>query len=51
MKFLMWIGIAMVVCWGVLWLGLKIAIGAIHVLLLLGVVLIAWALLKHERAS
>lgn len=45
MKFLVWIGIAMVICWGVLWLGIKMAIGAVHLLLLLGVVLIGWGLL------
>jgi hypothetical protein len=44
-KFLVWIGIAMVICWGVLWLGIKMAIGAVHLLLLLGVVLIGWGLL------
>jgi Flp pilus assembly protein TadB len=44
-KFLVWIGIAMVICWGVLWLGVKMAIGAVHLLLLLGVVLIGWGLL------
>jgi hypothetical protein len=48
MKFLVWIGIAMVICWGLLWLGIKIAIGAVHLLLLLGIVLIAWGLL-HKR--
>jgi len=48
MKFLVWIGVAMVISWGLLWLGIKIAIGAVHLLLLLGVVLIAWGLLhKH----
>src|SRR5215217_1055699 len=29
------ISVAMMVCWGVLWFGLKLAIGAIHVLLVL----------------
>ena len=50
MKFLSWIGIAMIVCWGVLWLGIKIAIGAIHLLLVLGVVLIAWGLWHGARS-
>jgi hypothetical protein len=45
-KFLVWIGIAMVICWGVLWLGIKMAIGAVHLLLLLGVVLIVWGVLR-----
>lgn len=46
MKFLVWIGVAMLVCWGILWLGIKLAIGAIHLLLVLGAVLIAWGLIK-----
>lgn len=50
MKLLVWIGIAMIVCWGVLWLGIKLAIGAIHLLLVLGVVLVGWGLLQRNRA-
>lgn len=49
MKFLVWIGIAMVICWGLLWLGIKIAIGAVHLLLLLGLVLIGWGLLHRGQ--
>lgn len=51
MKLLVWIGIAMIVCWGVLWLGIKIAVGAIHLLLVLGLVLAAWGLQQRNRAS
>jgi hypothetical protein len=51
MKALFWIGIAMVICWGVLWLGIKIAMGAIHLLLILGVVLIAWGLWRGSQRS
>ena len=51
MKFLVWIGAAMVICWGVLWLGIKMAIGAVHLLLLLGVVLIGWGLLHKGGAQ
>lgn len=50
-KPLVWIGIAMVICWGVLWLGVKMAIGAVHLLLLLGVVLIGWGLLQAGSAA
>ena len=50
MKLLVWIGIAMVICWGLLWLGIKIAVGAVHLLLLLGLVLIGWGLL-HKGAG
>jgi hypothetical protein len=51
MKLLLWLGIAMVVAWGVLWLGIKIAVGAIHLLLLLGAVLIGWGLVSHFRSK
>jgi len=46
MKVLFWIGVAMIVSWGLLWLGIKIAIGAVHLLLVLGILLIAWALVR-----
>ena len=51
MKLLVWIGIAMVISWGLLWLGIKIAVGAVHLLLLLGIVLIAWGLLRRGSSS
>lgn len=41
----------MVVCWGFLWLGIKLAVGAVHLLLLLGVVLIAWGLFHKATAK
>ena len=34
MKLLVWIGVAMMVFWGVLWFGIKMAIGAMHMLLI-----------------
>lgn len=51
MKFLVWIGLAMVVCWGVLWLGIKLAVGAVHLLLLLGLVLIVWGFIEGSKAA
>lgn len=51
MRFLVWIGIAMVICWGLLWLGIKIAVGAVHLLLLFGVVLIGWGLVHRGRTK
>lgn len=50
MKFAVWLGIAMVVAWAILWLGVKLAMGAIHLLLVLGVVAIAWGLLSRARS-
>jgi hypothetical protein len=51
MKPLVWIGIAMVVAWAVLWLGIKMAVFAVHALLLIGVALIGWGLLYKSRAD
>ncbi|HEY4368443.1 MAG TPA: hypothetical protein VGN07_14500 [Steroidobacteraceae bacterium] len=50
MKPLVWIGIAMIICWGILWLGIKMAVAAVHLLLLLGLILIVWGLV-HGRSS
>jgi hypothetical protein len=50
MKLLVWIGVAMMICWGILWFGIKLAIGAIHILLVLGLVLFCWGLLQRHRA-
>ena len=61
MKILVWLGIALVVCWGILWLGMpggiflslvgiKIAVGAIHLLLLLGAALIVWGFIQGRKS-
>jgi hypothetical protein len=46
MQPLMMLGIVMVVLWAVLWLGLKIATGMIHVMLIVGLALVIWGLIK-----
>ena len=51
MRLLTWIGIAMVICWAVLWLGIKMAMAAVHLLLLLGAVLIVWGLVQRGRPT
>lgn len=40
------LGIAFIAAWLVLWLAVKITFGAIHLLVLIGVVLIVFAFLK-----
>jgi len=50
MKVLFWLGVVMVICWGLLWLGIKIAVGAVHLLLITGIVLIGWALLRRDTS-
>ena len=47
MQALVGLGVALVVLWAFLWLGLKIAAGAIHILFLLGLVLVVWGLIKR----
>jgi hypothetical protein len=51
MKALLWIGIVLTILWGVLWLGVKIAVGAVHLLLLAGLVLIVWGAISHSRSG
>ena len=46
MQPLVMLGIVMVVLWAVLWLGLKIATGMIHVLVIVGLALVIWGLIK-----
>jgi hypothetical protein len=43
---LVWLGIALVVLWAILWLGLKIVSGVIHLLVIVGIVLLVWGLVK-----
>jgi hypothetical protein len=51
MKPLVWLGIALVVAWGVLWLGIKMAVLAVHALLLVGLALIVWGLVQRGQAN
>ncbi|MDY6945670.1 MAG: hypothetical protein SXG53_08120 [Pseudomonadota bacterium] len=51
MKPLVWLGIGLVVAWGILWLGIKMAVLAVHLLLIIGVVLIGWGLLHRGNAD
>lgn len=41
------LGIILVVLWAVLWLGLKIATGLIHVLVIVGLAFVIWGLIKR----
>lgn len=51
MKVIVWIGVAMVLCWGILWLGIKMAVAAVHLLLLLGLILIGWGMLRRGPSA
>ena len=46
MKAYLVLGIALVVLWAFLWLGLKMAAGAIHILAILGLIFVVWGLIK-----
>jgi hypothetical protein len=46
MNVLVWVGIALLVLWAALWLGFKIVSGLVHLLVLIGVVLLIWGLVK-----
>lgn len=47
MSALIWLGIALMVLWAVLWLGLHIVSGAVHLLVIIGLVLLVWGLVKR----
>lgn len=47
MRPLVWLGIILVVLWAVLWLGLKMASGLIHLLFIAGLVFVVWGLVKR----
>ena len=41
-----WLGGLLLVLWAVLWLGFKIVSGIVHLLVVVGVVLLVWGLMK-----
>lgn len=47
MQALVSLGIALLVLWAILWLGLKIASGLIHVLVIVGLAFVIWGLIKR----
>ena len=47
MSALVWIGVILLVLWGVLWLGFNVVGGLVHLLVIAAVVMIGWGLLKR----
>ena len=47
MRGLVWAGVLLIVLWVVLWLVLKIASFLIHLLVVAGIVLLIWGLIKR----
>jgi hypothetical protein len=46
-QIMLWLGIALVVAWAFLWVGLKIATGLIHLVVIVGLALIIWGYIKR----
>lgn len=45
------IGIVLLIAWGVLWLGMHIVSGAIHLLVVLALAFIVWGLVKRGASA
>jgi len=45
------IGVILIVAWLVLWLAVKITVAAVHLLLLLGIVMIVFGLVKSSKGT
>lgn len=43
---LVWLGAVLLVCWAVAWLAFKVVSGLIHLLLVIGIAMIIWGLIK-----
>ena len=41
-----WIGFVLLVLWAILWLGFKIVSGLVHILIIIGIVMLVWGLIK-----
>jgi hypothetical protein len=41
-----WIGVVLLVVWAILWLGFKIVSGLVHILIIVGIVMLVWGLIR-----
>ncbi len=41
------LGVLLIVAWAVLWLGFKLVSGIVHILVLIGIAMIVWGLVKR----
>jgi hypothetical protein len=48
MHTLAWVGIALLVCWTILTLGLGVPSGIVHVFAVVGLILLVWGLMKRS---
>ena len=51
MNGLTWLGVILIVLWAVLWLGVKIVSGMIHLLVLVGLALLVWGLVRRGASA
>lgn len=51
MNVLVWIGIALVALWALLWLVFHVVSGFVHIIVLVAVVMIVWGLVKRGAAA
>jgi len=51
MHALVWLGIALLVLWGVLWLGFHIVSGLVHLLVIAGIIFLVWGLIKRGASA
>jgi hypothetical protein len=45
------LGVVLLVLWVVLWLGFKVVSGLIHLLVIVGIILLVWGLLKRGAGA
>lgn len=47
MHALAWVGLVLLAMWAILWLGFKVVGGIVHLLVIVGIVLLIWGLVKR----
>lgn len=51
MNGLTWLGVVLLVLWAVLWLGVKVVGGLVHILVIAGVALLIWGLVRRGAGA
>lgn len=51
MNGLSWLGVILIVLWAVLWLGVKVVSGMIHLIVLVGLALLVWGLVRRGAGA
>lgn len=45
------LGVLLIIAWGVLWLGFNIVSGLVHLLVVIGLVVLVWGLVKRGAGA